>query len=156
MTATVAHPCIVVGVDGSRASLTAVAHAVRMAGESGSVILVHAHDLPADWIGRPDYQEALNREAERGAGVLQTAAALIPEGLDHKLEEIGGRPAEALATIADVRQADAIVIGTRGFGRMRALLGSVAHELIHLAECPVTVIPERVVDRQEAAELQEV
>jgi hypothetical protein len=24
---------------------------------------------------------------------------------------------------------------------------SVAHELIHLAECPITVIPERVVDR---------
>jgi hypothetical protein len=29
---------------------------------------------------------------------------------------------------------------------MRALLGSVAHELIHLAPCPVTVIPERMVD----------
>jgi len=29
------------------------------------------------------------------------------------------------------------------------LLGSVAHELIHLAECPVTVIPERAVERAE-------
>ena len=37
----------------------------------------------------------------------------------------------------------------RGYGRARALLGSVAHELIHLADCPITVIPERVVDRKE-------
>ena len=41
------------------------------------------------------------------------------------------------------------IIGTRGYGRARALLGSVAHELIHLADCPITVIPERVVDREE-------
>ena len=45
---------------------------------------------------------------------------------------------------------DEIIIGTRGFGRARALLGSVAHELIHLADCPVTVIPERAVDRAAA------
>jgi nucleotide-binding universal stress UspA family protein len=36
--------------------------------------------------------------------------------------------------VANVRGADEIVIGTRGFGRVRALLGSVAHELIHLAD----------------------
>jgi hypothetical protein len=29
---------------------------------------------------------------------------------------------------------------------MHGLLGSVAHELIHLAACPVTVIPERMVE----------
>jgi nucleotide-binding universal stress UspA family protein len=51
--------------------------------------------------------------------------------------------------VAEVRGADEIIVGTRGFGRARALFGSVAHELIHLAECPITVIPERVVDRRE-------
>ena len=45
--------------------------------------------------------------------------------------------------MADVEHASEIVIGTRGFGRARALLGSVAHDLIHRARCPVTVIPAR-------------
>ena len=54
--------------------------------------------------------------------------------------------------MAEARNADEIIVGTRGFGRARALLGSVAHELIHLADCPITVIPKRVVDRKETRE----
>jgi nucleotide-binding universal stress UspA family protein len=49
--------------------------------------------------------------------------------------------------VATAHRADEIIVGSRGFGRARALLGSVAHELIHLADCPVTVIPERAVER---------
>jgi nucleotide-binding universal stress UspA family protein len=67
-------------------------------------------------------------------------------------ELIGGSAAKAIADVANVRGADEIVIGTRGFGRVRALLGSVAHELIHLADCPVTAIPERLVAREPASE----
>ena len=48
--------------------------------------------------------------------------------------------------MAAAREADEIVVGSRGFGRARALLGSASHELIHLASCPVTVIPERAVE----------
>ena len=147
------HRSIVVGVDGSRAGYVAVEHAATMAGADGCVVLVHAHDLPGDWVGRPDYQQALNREAERGRGILEAAEALLAPATRSEREEIGGNPAEALARIAAVRGAEAIVIGTRGFGRYRALLGSVAHELIHLAECPVVVIPERVVERAEAQTL---
>jgi nucleotide-binding universal stress UspA family protein len=39
------------------------------------------------------------------------------------------------------RNADEIVVGARGLGRMRALLGSVSHELLHIADRPVVVIP---------------
>jgi nucleotide-binding universal stress UspA family protein len=53
-------------------------------------------------------------------------------------------PAGAIARVAEARHADAIIVGTRGFGRARAVLGSVSHELLHLAPCPVTVMPERV------------
>ena len=67
-------------------------------------------------------------------------------------EVIGDAPARAIADTAPARNADEIIVGTRGYGRARALLGSVAHELIHLADCPITVIPERVVDRQESRE----
>lgn len=53
-------------------------------------------------------------------------------------------PADAIARVAEARHADEIIVGTRGFGRARAVLGSVSHELLHLASCPVTVLPERV------------
>ena len=33
------------------------------------------------------------------------------------------------------------VVGTRGFGRFRAALGSVAHALLHEADRPVVVVP---------------
>ena len=65
---------------------------------------------------------------------------------------MGEPPARAIADVARARDADEIIVGTRGHGRARALLGSVAHQVIHLAECPITVIPERVVDRAENRE----
>lgn len=70
------------------------------------------------------------------------------QGVTWETEIIGDAPARAIARVASAREADEIIVGTRGFGRARALLGSVAHELIHLANCPITVIPERVVDRE--------
>jgi nucleotide-binding universal stress UspA family protein len=66
--------------------------------------------------------------------------------LDWTTEVLAGPAAIALVNVADVEHASEIVIGTRGFGRARALLGSVAHDLIHRARCPVTVIPERALD----------
>ena len=54
--------------------------------------------------------------------------------------------------MADVEHASEIVVGTRGFGRARALLGSVAHDLIHRAGCPVTVIPERALSQNDGEE----
>ncbi len=54
-----------------------------------------------------------------------------------------GTPAGELTKLAAEVGADAIVIGSRGVGYLHALLGSVAYETLHLASCPVTVIPER-------------
>ena len=49
--------------------------------------------------------------------------------------------------VARARDADHIVVGSRGLNRMRAILGSVSHELLHRASCPVTVIPAAPEDR---------
>jgi nucleotide-binding universal stress UspA family protein len=140
---------IVVGYDGSLAARAALAQAVERAGHGGQIYIVHAYALPSDWLGAANYQELL--------GLTQTRARTILDHLEHdsgvdlsaiewETELIGDAPARAIARVASVRDADEIIIGTRGFGRARALLGSVAHELIHLAECPITVIPERVVE----------
>ena len=62
-------------------------------------------------------------------------------GPEYEPELIGGPPAEAIAAVARARHADEIVVGARGIGRLRALLGSVSHELLHIADRPVVVIP---------------
>jgi nucleotide-binding universal stress UspA family protein len=54
---------------------------------------------------------------------------------------IADSPGQAIADVARVRHADEIVVGARGLGRVRALLGSVSHELLHIADRPVVVIP---------------
>ena len=147
--------CIVVGYDGSPASHAALARAAERAGEDGRIYIVHAYSLPADYLGFPNYQQlldaALGRARQRVDGIESESGADLA-GVAWETELIGDAPARAIAGVAAARHADEIIVGTRGFGRARALLGSVAHELIHLADCPITVIPERVVDRRQTPE----
>jgi nucleotide-binding universal stress UspA family protein len=139
---------IVVGYDGSPAARAAVELAIDRAGPAGRVIVVNAFEVPADFIGagssaymREDVaqharevMDALERDCERLATV------------DYTRELVLGRPAPSIAGAAETHEADEIVMGSRGVGRVRALVGSVAHDVIHQAHCPVTVIPERMVE----------
>ena len=146
---------IVVGYDGSPASRAALARAAERAGPDGRIYVVHAYSLPMDWLAMPSYQNLLDIELDRARalmdGIAEESGADL-QGVAFETEIVGDAPARAIAGVASARRAEEIIVGTRGFGRARALLGSVAHELIHLADCPITVIPERVVDRRPSRE----
>jgi nucleotide-binding universal stress UspA family protein len=148
------HPCVVVGFDGSPASHVALSRAIQRVGQTGKLYLVHAWEVPESWRGRGTYQPYVDRALTQAEAVVDGAVRAHPglQDVAWESELIGGPPARSIADVATVRGADEIVLGTRGFGRMRALLGSVAHELIHLAPCAVTVIPERMVGDAESAE----
>lgn len=146
---------IVVGYDGSPASRAALARAAERAGEDGYVYVVYAYSLPGDWLGMPNYQQLLDASLGRAQMTIdriETESGGDLQGVSWEAEIIGSPPARAIADTARTRSADEIIVGTRGYGRARALLGSVAHELIHLADRPITVIPERVVDREASRE----
>ena len=49
------------------------------------------------------------------------------------------------------KRQDTIYIGSRGAGRASVLLGSVAHDVLHRADRPVTVITERAAERAPVA-----
>jgi nucleotide-binding universal stress UspA family protein len=151
------HPCVVVGFDGSPASHVALSRAIDRVGPYGKLYLVHAWEVPEAWRGRGTYQPYVDRALTEAETVMDGAVQAHPglNGITWERELIGGPVARAIADVAEVRKADEIILGTRGFGRMRALLGSVAHELIHLAPCPVTVIPERMVEREADAPVSE-
>jgi nucleotide-binding universal stress UspA family protein len=146
------NPTIVVGYDGSPAATAALRLAARRAGPSGVVVIVHSFGLPADFLGSPNFEELIADRESRG----RTMLASIPFVCDRELldteydtELIGGPAAQAIADVARARAADEIVIGARGQGTLRSLLGSVSHELLHIADRPVLVIPARAVARLE-------
>jgi nucleotide-binding universal stress UspA family protein len=140
-------PTIVVGYDGSHAARAAVELAVDRTGPDGELIVVHTVKMPADYIGAPQYQVLVNRELSRAGATMDEFERDCPSvtTVSYEPDVIEGAPAEALCRVARKRHADEIVIGTRGLGRARGLLGSVAHEVLHLAECPVLVVPDRAI-----------
>ena len=134
----------VVGYDGSDPSREALRHAARRAAPDSLIVVVHAYDLPPDLLGSPGYDGLLTQRQAHGRALLE---ALPLDGADELMdvefetELIGGPAAEAIVRVARVRDADEIVIGARGHGRVRAVLGSVSLEVLHRADRPVTVIP---------------
>lgn len=140
-------PTIVVGYDGSDTSRAALVFAARQAGNRGRVFIVHAYELPPDFLGWPNYDRILHDRRGHGEMLLRTLPLDSEElaGPSYETELIGGAPAPAIAEIARTRHADEIVVGARGLGPVRALLGSVSHELLHLADRPVVVIPAAAV-----------
>ena len=139
----VAMSTIVVGYDGSAPARQAVRHAVSLAA-GGRVVLVHAYDAPPPQLtGR--WRELLEHDhVERAQSVLD---AILLEGNDELAGAdwegrlAPGEPAEAILAVAREVGADAIVVGSHGYGPLNALLGSVSHELLRIADRPVTVIP---------------
>jgi nucleotide-binding universal stress UspA family protein len=131
---------LVVGYDGSEEARAALAYAaVRV--HAGRLFIVAAADRAPDYLGGPYYQGFIDAADARAQTLLDDAAAQMPAGVDFSTELLDGPPADAIVAVAEARGADAIVVGSRGRGRVGALLGSVSHEVLHLSDRPVVVIP---------------
>jgi nucleotide-binding universal stress UspA family protein len=136
---------VVVGYDGSPPSQAAIDYAAARAAEGGRVVAVHAFQPVPDWVGTPRYQEALDAHQEHGRELLRSLDERRDVGAELTTSLLEGPAAMAIVAAADARDADEIVIGSRGFGRIRGILGSVSHALLHEADRPVVVIPSDAV-----------
>lgn len=134
--------CLVVGYDGSASAIEALEFAREHAREGTRLVVVHAYEPLPPGHGAREPDMALYERLTDGRALLRRAAAALA-GSEHELELLEGPPAAAIRRVAGVRDADAIVVGSRGFGRLRAALGSVSHELLHVADRPVIVVPAR-------------
>jgi len=135
---------IVVGVDGSPSSGAALRWAVRQADLTGAhVHAVIAWSIPVtygpmpvprlwtDWSGiaRSTLEESLRATLGDRAG-------------DVKAEVVEG--GAALVLLEAARDADLVVVGSRGHGGfVGLLLGSVAQHVTTHARCPVVVVHDR-------------
>jgi nucleotide-binding universal stress UspA family protein len=136
---------IVVGYDGSPVAGAALGYAAGRAGESGRLIVAFAFSPPPEWIGSPNWDDSINMDRDRGKQLLDDLPPDVLGAAEVQRELVAGPPAEALARMAEEREAEEIVVGSRGFGPFRATLGSVAHALLHHASRPVVVIPARMI-----------
>jgi nucleotide-binding universal stress UspA family protein len=133
---------LLVGFDGSDEARVAFDTAVERAGPDDTIVVVHAHNPVSTWMGKPYYDRAVHDNLILGQRLLdelrpradQASAAVVFE-----LHE--GKPAEVISRIGGLRDVDEIIVGTRGLGRFRASLGSVAQELLRTADRPVLVLP---------------
>ena len=136
---------IVVGVDGSEASRTALALIAATIWPTGtSIRLVGAYELAVNWAGVAPLpaDDAADDEAQRTLfDTLQIwSDPLQRNGCVTESVVARGRAADVLLAEADELRADLIVVGSRGLGvAASALLGSVSAALVDHAPCPVLV-----------------
>lgn len=132
-------PSVVVGVDGSPESTTAVQWADRYATASGASLRLVVAWQHAMAYGRPMMFEGYHPHAEAEALLDKVKADLdLPaDRVETQISE--GAPGPVLVAAAE--HADALVIGSQGHGAVSTvLLGSVSSYCVHHATCPVVVV----------------
>jgi len=146
---------LLVAVDGSRESESALAYATDIADATdGSITLVHAVDPDVYEVGGTepisDVADARDRlivdsveDAEdRGLEILNEAIEIAAElGRDVSGELLYGEPVRTITDFAEDGGFDTIYLGHRGRSeRTVELLGSVAADVVQRATVPVTVV----------------
>jgi nucleotide-binding universal stress UspA family protein len=133
---------IVVGLDGSAASVSALRWALREAELRGAKVrVVHAWSYPMP----STFHEASHVMelpfAEDAAGLLDKciAAAAPAPGVEIEKKVVEGPAAPALVEAA--RDASLLVVGSRGLGGFSGLLlGSVSQQCAHHATCALVIV----------------
>jgi len=138
---------VVIALDGSDASARTLPVLREIAGPEGTrVEIVHVRER---LVGRPAGPLHVN-EDELTDRVKAQADELAKAGYDTHLHiepTVGTQPAHIIAEHAEKAGADVIITGTRGHGPVAGLLlGSVAMRLLHVAPCPVVVVPATAPD----------
>lgn len=135
-----------VPVDGSSNSDRAVQHVVALAEicPAIEVVLLNVQPEIDDWQVRRflKKEEVEAMEESKGGDALQSARAILDAaGVRCMPQVLIGPVAETIARTALEQNCDGIVMGTRGLGAAAgALLGSVAAQVVHLADVPVTLV----------------
>jgi nucleotide-binding universal stress UspA family protein len=138
---------VVVGVDGSEAAWAALRWAIEEAGAHGARLsVVHGWwtPVPVPPVGiaiTPTDREAFEAETRRSLrDLVDDAVAQAPTPpADVELLPVEQPATQAL--LERSKDADLLVVGSRGRGGFRALLlGSVSHQVLNHATCAVAVI----------------
>ena len=137
---------IVVGVDGSEDAHRALEWALKEAAAHRVPLTVLAiHEVAASaWTGSAitfgEDEPLVDKTRKAAEEAVSKAIAQLAEPPVVTVKSASGVPAHALIDAS--RDADLVVVGSRGAGGFsRLLMGSVSTQVVHHAHCPVVVIP---------------
>lgn len=154
---------ILVPYDGSEHARRALDYAkglAAMAGDGARVFIVHV--MPSDMVDPKDLDDGgsldgvplglIDREAYRGLveKASERAREKVADGLRDVIADMGEAAvvdvvadpsaADAIVYYAKKHDIDLIVMGRRGLGALRGMLGSVSYGVLHGADVPVLTV----------------
>jgi nucleotide-binding universal stress UspA family protein len=139
---------IVVGIDGSDESKEAFRFALEEARIRGvGVRAITAWYVPGIAYAAGGYAPSVDLSAEIEGDARKcledVVTAVERPGVEVETTVRQGQPAQVL--LDEAREADLLVVGSRGLGGFRGLLlGSVSQQCAQHSPCPVTILPRRV------------
>jgi maltose/moltooligosaccharide transporter len=136
---------VIVGTDGTPASLVTVGHAAGVAhAAEAHLVVVTAYDEEPKTEGASGRQLVHGLSAAEAA--LRASVDVVTEAGDHHIKSfderaVAGRPAQALLDTAGNNPKNLIVVGNRGVDAEEGhMLGSVPAEVVRKAACNVLVV----------------
>lgn len=138
-------------VDESEGAKKAITFLQEMARQMKELEVTVVHVIrPVDYryitveTASPRWQELLDEleaSARQRARELLSTIQQAMGGTPTTILVTVGDPAAEIVNVAKETNADLIVIGSRGLGRVQGvLLGSVSDRVVHMAHCPVLVV----------------
>ncbi len=136
---------IIVGVDASPSSVHALRWACHHHRDGDEIVAVMAWEYPSLSLLPPPPGTASRPGGSPTDAAKETLRRAVAEATaDYNVlitkVTIQGSPAHSVLEAAE--NADLIVLGTRGSGMTKVLLGSVSRRILHHATIPVVIVPE--------------
>lgn len=133
---------ILVPVDGSESSDRAIEQAVALAEVCGAELnFLYVANINQLAINACLSDAILEAVTKAGNVILDRAMNKIPKGVKAEGFSETGSPAVVILDFANEKDADLIIVGSRGLGLVKGvLLGSVSQHLVEQAKCPVMVV----------------
>ena len=144
-------------LDGSELSTAATAHAARLAGPGGSVVVLEVID-PEDHVHYEEAPDGSKRNSEQIVAAMEQEAREHLDAAAEVLKSLGvaevtpvisvGSAGVEIIRVAEERECDVLAMASRGRGGIRrAIIGSVTDYVErHISNTPVLVVPVGNVD----------
>lgn len=129
-------------VDGSEHSVRSTRYAIDLAKLlDARIILMHCHARFPIVLAEPYFQKAIDEINRTSETLTKPFIDLLEKaGVEFDVRILEGAPGNQIPDVVRIEKIDLIVMGSRGVTDFSGLLlGSVAHQVLHKASCPVFI-----------------